>query len=200
LTLLDRARYSFGVAPDSAMMVLWATWLLSWFLAAAWSRRTRVRQSGSEQLRYGVWIWAGAFLLFGNSRVLGPLREPIHLESSGLAWVAVMAVAFGLGWTWWARVHLGSLWSGVVALKVDHAIVRTGPYRVTRHPIYTGLLFSLLATALIRDSWSAIVGWALVLAGFVVKLRQEERLLSSVLGPEYAAYQSDVPALVPGLW
>jgi len=90
--------------------------------------------------------------------------------------------------------------SGVVALKVDHKVVRTGPYRFTRHPIYTGLLFALLATALIRDSWAAIVGWALLLAGFVVKLRQEERLLSSALGAEYSKYQSDVPALVPGPW
>ena len=88
----------------------------------------------------------------------------------------------------------------MVALKVDHQVVRTGPYRVTRHPIYSGLLFALLATALIRDSWAAIAGWLLVLAGFIVKLRQEERLLSSVLGAEYSQYQLDVPALVPGLW
>jgi protein-S-isoprenylcysteine O-methyltransferase Ste14 len=188
------------MAPGRAMLVLWVTWLLSWFLAAAWSSRTRVRQTGTEQLQYGVWIWAGALLLFGSSRVTGPLLGPIYPESVVLAWAGVIAIAFGLGWTWWARIHLGSLWSGVVALKVDHKVVRTGPYRFTRHPIYTGLLFALLATALIRDSWAAIVGWALLLAGFVVKLRQEERLLSSALGAEYSKYQSDVPALVPGLW
>jgi len=182
------------------MLVLWVTWLLSWFVAAAWSGRTRVRQAGTEQLRYGVWIWAGAFLLFGGARGPGPLLAPIYPESGVVAWAALVGVALGLGWTWWARIHLGPLWSGVVALKVDHAVVRTGPYRVTRHPIYSGLLFALLATALIRDSWAAIVGWVLVLAGFIVKLRQEERLLSSVLGAEYSMYQSEVPALVPGLW
>jgi protein-S-isoprenylcysteine O-methyltransferase Ste14 len=188
------------MAPDRAMLVLWVTWLLSWFLAAAWSGRTRVRQAGAEQLRYGVWIWAGALLLFGSVPVPGPLAGPIYPEPVVAGWAAVIAVAFGLGWTWWARLHLGSLWSGVVALKVDHAVVRSGPYRLTRHPIYSGLLFALLATALARDSWAAIVGWALVLAGFVVKLRQEERLLSSALGAEYSKYRSDVPALVPGLW
>jgi protein-S-isoprenylcysteine O-methyltransferase Ste14 len=200
LTPLERARYSLVVAPGGAMLVLWVTWLLSWFLAAAWSRRTRVRQTGAEQLRYGVWIWAGALLIFGTSRGLGPLLDPIYPESRVLAWAALVAVALGLGWTWWARIHLGSLWSGVVALKFDHEVVRTGPYRLTRHPIYTGLLFALLATVLIRDSWAAIAGWVLVLAGFIVKLRQEERLLSSVLGTEYSRYQLDVPALVPGLW
>ena len=182
------------------MLVLWATWLLSWFLAAAWSRRTRVQQTGAEQLRYGLLIWAGAFMLFGGSRVLGPLLGPVYPESRTLSWAALTAVALGLGWTWWARLHLGSLWSGVVALKVDHKVVRTGPYRFTRHPIYTGLLFALLATALIRDSWAATVGWVLLLAGFVVKLGQEERLLSSALGAEYSKYQSDVAALVPGVW
>ena len=58
----------------------------------------------------------------------------------------------------------------------------------------------LLATVLIRDSWAAVVGWVFVLAGFVVKLGQEERLLSSALGAEYSKYQSDVAALVPGVW
>jgi protein-S-isoprenylcysteine O-methyltransferase Ste14 len=200
LTRLNRARYSFGVAPISATLALWAIWLLSWLIAAAWSGRTRVRQTGVEQLQYGLWIWAGALLLFGGSRALGPLLGPIYPESRVFAWVAVAGVALGLGWTWWARLHLGSLWSGVVALKVDHKVVRTGPYQFTRHPIYTGLLFALLATALIRDSWSATVGWVLLLAGFVVKLRQEECLLSSALGAEYSKYQSDVAALVPGVW
>jgi len=182
------------------MLALWVAWLLSWFLAAAWSRTTRVRQSGVEQLRYGLWTWFGAFLIFGSSRVPGVLHRPIYPASGSVGWVALPAVAFGLGWTWWARIHLGSLWSSLVTLKVDHEVVRTGPYRITRHPIYSGILFALLATAFIRDSWSAVAGWLLVVAGFVIKLRQEERLLSSALGPEYSRYRSEVSALVPGVW
>src|SRR5690349_16236129 len=186
--------------PGRAMLALWVGWLLSWFFAAAWSGRTRVQQSGVEQLRYGLLIWFGALLIFGGSRASFALRRPIYPPSLIVGWAALLAVAFGLGWTWWARIHLGSLWSGLVTLKVDHKVVRTGPYRITRHPIYSGILFALLATAFIRDSWAAIAGWVLVLAGFIIKLRQEERLLSSALGPEYSKYRSEVPALMPGLW
>jgi len=188
------------MAPGTAILALWVAWLFSWLLAAVWSRRTRVQPSGFDQLRYGIWIWFGALLIFWSSRLSGGRLRPIYSPSPIVGWAALPAVAFGLGWTWWARIHLGSLWSSLVTLKVDHRVVRTGPYRITRHPIYSGILFALLATAFVRDSWPAIAGWLLVLSGFIIKLRQEERLLSSALGSEYAKYRSEVPALVPGVW
>ena len=90
-----------------------------------------------------------------------------------------------------------ALESATVAVKEGHTVVRTGPYRLTRHPIYSGLLLALLATAILRDSWAAFAGWGLLVFGFVIKLRQEERLLLATLGPAYATYQAEVPALVP---
>lgn len=119
---------------------------------------------------------------------------------SAVDWLLAAVVFLGFVWAWWARVHLGRLWSGVVTLKVDHVIVRSGPYRFTRHPIYSGILLALLATAAIRDNAAAILGWCLALAGFVIKLKQEERLLHLERGAEYDAYRRDVPALVPFPW
>jgi protein-S-isoprenylcysteine O-methyltransferase Ste14 len=108
----------------------------------------------------------------------------------------VLAVA-GLGFTWWARIHLGTLWSGTVTRKVHHKVIKTGPYAIVRHPIYTGISVALIATALLRPGWFGLAGVVLIIASFVIKYRLEERFLMEVLGPEYAAYRKKVPALVP---
>lgn len=76
-------------------------------------------------------------------------------------------------------------------------MIRGGPYALTRHPIYTGLLLALAGTALARDSLAAVLGLALLVAGFVVKLRQEERLLLERFGRAYQTYRAEVPALIP---
>ena len=58
-------------------------------------------------------------------------------------------VTAGLAFCWWARLHLGAMWSGTVTRKDDHHIVDTGPYGLVRHPIYTGLIFSALGQAML---------------------------------------------------
>ncbi|HUL70615.1 MAG TPA: isoprenylcysteine carboxylmethyltransferase family protein [Gemmatimonadales bacterium] len=183
--------------PGWFVGVLWLAWLVSWLLAAGWTAATRSRGSRIEQLRYRVPTWIGAILLFAPPQFLGPLLHPVYPEPVVLGWGAAAFVLLGLAWTWWARIHLGPLWSGNVAVKEGHSVVRTGPYRLTRHPIYSGLLLALLATAVIRDSWAAFVGWVLIVVALVIKLRQEEKLLLTTLGPAYAQYQAEVPALVP---
>ena len=177
--------------------LLWLIWLASWLLAAGWTGTTRAKAPRIDQLRYGVPSWIGVILLFAHPPFLGPLLRPAYPESAAVAWIATSLVLVGLLWTWWARIHLGRLWSADVALKEGHAVVRTGPYALTRHPIYSGLLLSLLATAALWNSWSAFLGWILLLWAFAIKLRQEERLLLASLGPEYARYRAEVPALFP---
>jgi protein-S-isoprenylcysteine O-methyltransferase Ste14 len=84
-----------------------------------------------------------------------------------------------------------------VTRKADHRVVDTGPYRLVRHPIYTGLIAAMIATALLRPGLFGIAGVALIALSFVIKYRLEERFLMEELGPEYAAYRKRVPALVP---
>jgi len=114
--------------------------------------------------------------------------------------VAVGVAAVGFAYAWWARIHLGRLWSSTVTLKADHAIVRSGPYALTRHPIYTGLLLAVIATAVVEHTVGAVIGTGFMITGFVVKLRQEEHLLTQHFGAAYDAYRRDVPALVPRPW
>jgi protein-S-isoprenylcysteine O-methyltransferase Ste14 len=70
-------------------------------------------------------------------------------------------IVVGILFAWWARVHLGKLWSGGVERMADHRVVDSGPYAIVRHPIYTGLIAAALATAVIRATPWALLGGAL---------------------------------------
>jgi protein-S-isoprenylcysteine O-methyltransferase Ste14 len=116
------------------------------------------------------------------------------------AWTCFGAIALGITFTWWARLHLGRLWSGRVTQKTEHRVVATGPYAIVRHPIYTGLLFALLATAAAKGTVLGIVGFLCMLIGISLKARLEEAWLCAQLPDDaYALYRARVPMLVP-LW
>ena len=187
-------------SPYALLQLLWEAWFVSWMLAAVWSRRTVERQPPLERLVHTAFWMSGALLLYVRWASLGPLLRPLYPHQIWIAWTGVVITFLGLAYTWWARLHLGSLWSGTVTLKSDHAIVRSGPYAITRHPIYTGLLVAIAATAVVRDAGTAVLGFGLLVIGIVLKLRQEERLLTAHFGDAYRDYKAAVPALLPGIW
>ena len=185
------------VAGLGVLAVLWAAWLASWLAAARWSARTVIRQPVGERILHSVPIWGGLILVLARPEALGSLPFP---ATDWLAWAGIALALAGLAWTWWARIHLGRMWSIEAALKEGHTLVRSGPYALTRHPIYSGLLVAFAGTELVDGRPSTLIGLLVIVAGLVLKLRQEERILASHFGEAYRSYQSRVRALVPGIW
>ena len=97
---------------------------------------------------------------------------------------------------WWARIHLGQLWSSSVTRKAHHHVVDTGPYAIVRHPIYTGLLLAIISTLLARGTVRTLVGSAIIAVGIYIKARVEEEFLVQQLGEPYVAYARRVPMLL----
>ena len=184
-------------SPSSWIGVVWSVWALSWVAAAIWSRQTAARASFAQEAPYRIMTVIGVVLLFG---VFDFRAMPSSWDvSESMMWILLALVVAGFLFAWWARIHLGTLWSGTITRKQDHRIVDTGPYAFVRHPIYTGLLLAGFATAIARGRWEALVGASLFALGCWIKARQEERFLSEELGPEYAAYRKRVHMLVPYL-
>jgi len=83
-------------------------------------------------------------------------------------------------------------------MKAGHQVVSTGPYGLVRHPIYSGLIFAVLATALQKGTRFAVLAVAVVTLAFSAKARREERFLRKELGEDaYDAYARKTPMLVP---
>jgi protein-S-isoprenylcysteine O-methyltransferase Ste14 len=124
--------------------------------------------------------------------------------SSGVGnpWLLVLGAAIlvcATAFTLWARLALGNMWSASPIVKVDHQLRTGGPYGVTRHPIYTGLLGMLLGTAFLIGLGFFLV--ALPVALFLVEIRihMEEGLMLATFPDAYPQYRRQVPQLVPGL-
>ena len=110
-----------------------------------------------------------------------------------------MLLAAGLGFAVWARRHLGRNWSASVVVKEDHALIRSGPYRRVRHPIYTGMLLAFLGTAVAVGEWRGLVGFVLAFVSFLLKSRMEEARMAETF-PEYAEYRRHTASLIPGIY
>jgi protein-S-isoprenylcysteine O-methyltransferase Ste14 len=176
---------------------LWILWLAYWIVAARSTYETKRRESFASRLsHYGLLIAGG--ILLGVPNILGPsLEARFHGRTPGWLMPATVLVVLGLGFSAMARARLGSNWSAEVTVKQGHELVRDGPYSLVRHPIYTGVLLALVGTAVAVGNWRAIIGLALVVAGFVRKLTIEERFMSEQFGETYARYRAEVPALIP---
>ncbi len=183
--------------PDDLIRLLWLAWIVPWWGFAVWSSKTVGSPGLGRQVWFRVLVVAGAVLLFGLRARDGAIRlvwwQPTFTQSLPFLVVAALGFAF----TWWARFTLGRLWSSGVTRKAGHHVVNTGPYGIVRHPIYTGLFASAIATAAVPLTPLTILGAALIVAGFYTKARVEERFLRAELGAPYGDYATRVPMLVP---
>ncbi|HLJ73780.1 MAG TPA: isoprenylcysteine carboxylmethyltransferase family protein, partial [Thermoanaerobaculia bacterium] len=172
----------------------WILWALSWGIAAFWRSRTVTRPSIAEQLPYRLLTVAGAILLIGA----WPRHSPSFWSfPAAVDWLLFALTIAGFLFTWWARIHLGKLWSGTVTRKSEHHIIQSGPYRIVRHPIYTGLSLAAFATAFYTGRPFPVLGAAILMLSFYVKARLEERFLRQELGEGYDRYAQRVRMLIP---
>jgi protein-S-isoprenylcysteine O-methyltransferase Ste14 len=185
-----------AVTPVEVGGLMWDTWVVSWIAAVIWSRRTAARPPALDQLAH----WLPTIIGFGLL-ALGSARTnfaPLWHLPDVVGWALTSVCAAGLLFTWWARISLGSLWSGSVSRKVDHTVIQTGPYGLVRHPIYTGLIVAAFAQGVLISMLANLVGALLLAFGFWLKARLEERFLSQELGAEaYSEYRRRTPMLVP---
>ena len=95
-------------------------------------------------------------------------------------------------------ITLGRQWSLEARLVEGHKLVTEGPYSLVRNPIYTGMLGLLLATGLVVSHWIGVmIAIVVFMAGTVIRVRSEEKLLREAFGAEFEAYARDVSALIP---
>ena len=176
---------------------LWLLWLAYWFVAGRNVKATQRHESLTSRAAHIVPLIVGVILLWSEELRLGFLSDHIFSSSEPLYLAGVVLVALGLAFSAWARFHLGRNWSGTVTVKQGHELVRDGPYRYVRHPIYTGLLLAFVGCALARDEWRGLLGVAIIYAGFWRKLKLEERWMTEQFGDAYRRYLAEVPALLP---
>ncbi|HTW74993.1 MAG TPA: isoprenylcysteine carboxylmethyltransferase family protein [Steroidobacteraceae bacterium] len=177
-------------------LALWVIWGLYWIVAAR-SAKPVLRR---ERLLWRVLFVAQALLtavLLAPDRLAGWLGADLIGGGWARYWIAVAITTAGLALSIWARRILGGNWSGSVTLKENHELVKDGPYRWIRHPIYSGVLLMILGTALASGRAQGLFAFAIALSALYLRSRAEERWMESQFSERYSAYRKASWALVP---
>ena len=179
---------------------LWVVLVAVWVVGAFKTRQTARRQTISSRFWQMGFVLLGMWLLFGWDTGVTWMDGAAFPMTAKVAIAGLALTLAGVAFAIWARVTLGTNWSGVITVKEGHTLVRRGPYSIVRHPIYTGILTAVTGTALTHGTVRAILALPVVAFGFWLKTLTEERFMAAQFGEEYTRYQREVRALVPFLF
>jgi protein-S-isoprenylcysteine O-methyltransferase Ste14 len=176
---------------------LWLTWWLLWIALAFGSKKTQQREGLGTRLAYIFVAWLAMYIFLSARGLSSWLRTDVVPYRAWMGWLGIAITALGFALTFWARAVLGRNWSGNVTIKVDHELIRTGPYRCVRHPIYTGIIVALIGTAVARDQWRGVIAVILLWVSFTIKRLKEEQFMRQTFGSQYVAYSKTTGAILP---
>ena len=161
-------------------------------------RRGATRADVRAETLFRAMFFSGILLLpFGRAVIPGA-------TIGGGGWLFALGVLIawlGLLLRWWSFVSLGKYFTVVVKTSQDQPVVDRGPYRVLRHPSYTGLLLAFAGGGLMVGNWvSTAAAVGVVFGALVYRLRIEERALDAALGDRYRQFAASRARLIPYVW
>jgi protein-S-isoprenylcysteine O-methyltransferase Ste14 len=178
----------------AGLAACWGAFALTWLAGAIYNVS---RAPAPERTR--AWFPRTGWVIVGVAWVVVPRAAWISLALHPPPWVRILGLAILLAataFTLWARFALGTMWSGAPMVKQQHQLRTSGPYGVTRHPIYTGMLGMMLGSLLLAGGGRWILPFPVFLVLLEIKIRVEERLMLAEFPDDYPRYRQRVPQLV----
>jgi protein-S-isoprenylcysteine O-methyltransferase len=179
---------------------VWISALIVWVVGALTTKRAARVQSPGSRLMQALFFILAFLLLFQDAFPLGPLAWRFVPRSSAASYTGLVLTVVGVAFAIWARFYLGRNWSGTVTIKQDHKLIRTGPYALVRHPIYTGLELAVLGTAVAMGEIRGLAAAGVALIGIRLKFGLEEKFMTDRFGAEYVQYKKNVKTMIPFVW
>jgi protein-S-isoprenylcysteine O-methyltransferase Ste14 len=200
--VIPAAIRDFGIAGPfgrAQLLVAVAPWLIFSFYWEATAKNAAPAKSSESKFSRAIHVFLANAAILLEIIQIGAIPRflpwSIPILAAGLA-----ISSAGLILCIWARHCLGRNWSGEITIKVDHQLIRTGPYKLLRHPIYTGILTMCVGTAIVSGNCLALVGLAMAVFAYLRKLRLEEANLRIAFPADYEGYRRETWALFPGLY
>jgi len=182
---------------ESFFPVVWIAFLLYWQIKSAGTKTTQRLEPATSRILRAI-VFLIVIVLLSVPRIpLFWLYYPLWPTGLWAFWIGAAVAVIGLLFAVWARQHLGRNWSRSVTIKENHELIKTGPYALVRHPIYTGILSGFLGTAIALSQVRGFLGFVLVFLVLWRKLRMEEEWMRSQFGETYATYAHQTAALIP---
>ena len=183
----------------SAIGYTWEILGVIWLLGLAFTKRTVRRQPSGALLFHMALALIGISLLGSHWFDHSWLATRFLPQSSLFEIAGLVLTIAGCAFAAWARITLGGNWSSHATVKAGHELIVTGPYALTRHPIYTGLITAALGTGFAAGEVRCILGMVIIVLALAIKMSQEEKLMMQTFPDVYPRYRQRVKALIPGL-
>ena len=135
--------------PITVVFELWFVLFAVWVAGMFTGKRVARRESARTRIVQLIIVVSAFELMFTDHLAIGVLGWRLWKPNPAVSWTGVALTAAGIAFAFWARFTLGRNWSGTVTVKEQHELVVRGPYRIVRHPIYTGFTLGMLGTALV---------------------------------------------------
>jgi protein-S-isoprenylcysteine O-methyltransferase Ste14 len=188
------------IDPGTLLLPLSIVWVASEIILA---RAKRSKSTDTKHDRTSlVTLWTTISVSVTVGVIIG-FHNWGHFRSHliGIATTGIVMVAVGVAFRWIAILSLGKLFTVDVAITQGHRLIRTGIYRVIRHPSYTGSLLSFLGLGLAFASYlSVAIIFIPICVAFLYRIHVEEQTLIATFGDEYLKYRASTKALIPGIY
>jgi protein-S-isoprenylcysteine O-methyltransferase Ste14 len=173
--------------PGFMILALWLAFIAYWIVSAFGTKKS-VRRSRRRGAAIRILFIVAFWLLFHDAGVRGYVDHHPLSFSPVVRWAGVFICGAGMAFAFRARVHLGRNWGVPMSLREGHELVTTGPYRIVRHPIYTGILLACLGSGLAAGiRW--FIAFLFFFAYFAYSARVEEAAMMREFPDQYPAYK-----------
>jgi protein-S-isoprenylcysteine O-methyltransferase Ste14 len=194
-------------AEASTIVVQLMTWMFFMVIwASAWLRSHIAARTGYPWLDSLHLIFVGTGI---GLMVLSPLRfmpynwllsQSFLPTIDTLTNIGLVVTLAGMSLAIWARFILGRQWNTTISIQENHELIRRGPYRIVRHPLYAGMLLAAFGTVIALHTAGAAMGLLILIVTYAAKIEREDRWLVKELGQQYAEYKRKVAAIFPGIY
>jgi protein-S-isoprenylcysteine O-methyltransferase Ste14 len=186
------------INPWNTVIILWQAICVLWIVTAVVEHslpQPPDQRRDRYSYIYAIAMAPAAILTFWPATAIFPLNYPLYQSNT----VGLILVFAGAAFAGLARLALGANWSARARIRAQHTLSTSGPYRIVRHPIYSGLLLLFLGTAVILGEARGYIAFVIAFLTWFFKSRTEDRLLAERFGPDFTAYRRRTKALIPGI-
>jgi protein-S-isoprenylcysteine O-methyltransferase len=180
--------------------LMWFVIAVYWMISSLSVKKSVKKQSGSQRAVYIFCLLLAFSLLFENHLHFAFLYEPLLPQNGYWKITGMVLCAAGLAFALTARIYLGRNWSGRITIKENHELIQSGPYRITRNPIYSGFLLAFTGCSMSLGLVKGYLGIPLLLACLLIKISKEELYMQETFGETWRVYRNRVKCLVPGIY
>ena len=181
---------------DHVIRLSWMLLMMVW-LALASESNEPIEVKRDKRSDVAGWIVSLGWVVLLLNRFNGPQLLPRLMSIRVIGSVLTIT---GLAFALWARFSLGSNWDSLISLRLNHKLVRTGPYAIVRHPIYSRFMIALAGSFLNFGHLRSLIAVAMVTIAWVYKAGLEETFMRDHFGIEHDQYCHDVKRLIPKIW